>query len=305
MASRALEHVSDSNRFGALLVLKIVSTVAKHGGKPTVQELSSIGWAHGRGLFTETMLEACFLGAVETAKNPFVPGITLSIALMDTMKRAPNNFPRTFTALQESIDELLLEVLERLPRMIRGFPAGITCCHDIFEPETTGALPKGFTGPLGSLLQREHQTNTFCRAPLVMNFLSRKFTRGLPDMRDSEYVLQDDHTLDFLRKGGLVIEGDTMSRIFRGQLLQGIAEDPTPTLLAGAQFIIAGVVANPRQYYKVPKLRMLLDLMVYLVLVVLFDIFILLHKPGSLTSAEVGLGIYIVVSLFPLCERSL
>lgn len=297
MAMSAMGRLSGTKRVSSRLALAIVSTVFKNGGNPSWKDLIRIGWANARGVYTVEMLEDCFLGAVESAKNPFIPGVTLSIALDDAMRGAPEGFRRTLTTLQGGIDDLLLEILERLPQTVRGFPSGLAGCRELFEPETMGSLPRGFAGPLRSLLQSEKHMRTFCSCPLVMDYLSRKFTRGLPYPSDSEGIITDKYALSYLKSEGLVIESSgPLAGMLRGPLLQGTAEDPNLTYLVGAQFTIAGVIANPSKYYKVPWLRMLWDLVVYIILLVIFSNFVLLYTPGPLTPAEVALALYILVS---------
>lgn len=93
------------------------------------------------------------------------------------------------------MDELLLEVLEHLPQTVRGFEGEMKACSAVFEPETVISSQKGTMGPLGVALQRRQQMDTYCTIPLVLDFMWRKFTKGLPSLRDTEGVLQNNAEL--------------------------------------------------------------------------------------------------------------
>lgn len=62
----------------------------------------------------------CFL-AVTSAANPFIPGITLSAVLAEAAKHADEGERKTLIEIREGIDELLLEMFERLPQTVSGF----------------------------------------------------------------------------------------------------------------------------------------------------------------------------------------
>lgn len=284
------------DRAGVEKALAIVTIVLKHGGEPTPEDLSRLGWFIARGTCTMELLEACFLRAIESARNPFVPGIRLSVVLSDAIRGAQEGSQRTFVVLQEGVDGLLLKILEGLPQTVRKFPHGMAGCRSLFEPETTGELPQGFEGPLRSLVENEEQLRKFCVSPLVMNYLSRSFTRGLPNLRDTQRAIGDAEGLSYLRSEGLVVDSNLTCDVCHGQKLQGTGGGRL-TYLRGAQFVIAGVVAKPANYYRVPSLRMGWDLVVYIVLLVLFDKFVLMYPNKPLTWGEVGLGVYIMVSL--------
>lgn len=96
---------------------------------------------------------------------------------------------------QAAVDELLLEVLEHLPQTVRGFEGEMKACSAVFEPETVISSYKGMMGPLSVALQKRQQMETYCTIPLVLDFMSRKFTKGLPSLRDSERVLENDKEL--------------------------------------------------------------------------------------------------------------
>ena len=93
------------------------------------------------------------------------------------------------------MDELLLEVLEHLPQTVRGFPGEMKACSAVFEPEAVISSYKGTMGPLSVALQKRQQMDTYCTTPLVLDFMSRKFTKGLPSLRDTEGVLENNREL--------------------------------------------------------------------------------------------------------------
>lgn len=91
---------------------------------------------------------------------------------------------------QAEVDELLLEILEHLPQTVRGFEGDVKACSAIFEPETVISSRKGTMGPLSVAFQRRQQ-DTYCTTPLVLDFMWRKFTKGLPSLRHTEGVLEN------------------------------------------------------------------------------------------------------------------
>lgn len=97
--------------------------------------------------------------------------------------------------LQAAVDELLLEVLEHLPQTVRGFEGEMKACSAVFEPETVMASHRGMMGPLSVALQKRQQMDTYCTIPLVLDFMSRKFTKGLPSLRDTGGVLENNQEL--------------------------------------------------------------------------------------------------------------
>lgn len=52
----------------------------------------------------------------------------------------------------------------------------------------------------------------------------------------------------------------------------------------------------PDQYYKVPAMRMVLDLAVYLGMLAVFSAVVLFHEDGPLTSGELAFAFYLLVS---------
>lgn len=142
-------------------------------------------------------LKTCFLRAVSSADNPFLPGMALSVALAEAGENAAEGERKKIVSLGKSIEALLLEILERLPQTVLGFENAMSGCSAMLEPDRT-EHQKEFPGPLSLALSRKLQTETFCTAPLVIDYLSRIFARGLPNWRDSDRILRDAEELRYL-----------------------------------------------------------------------------------------------------------
>lgn len=299
-------------------------------------------------------LRACFLETVVRSDNPFVPGMTLSVGLGSAAPRAPEGERRKILSLQKEIDNLLLEVLDRLPQTVRAFRGGMAGCCRIFEPECSASIAdegRGFLGPLWMALQERHQVETFLTRPLLLDFLSRRFTRALPDPMDTKNVLRDQVELESLAGGRAqyAVYGDNsgggLECCQRGESQRRLEDErhlgcllldfhdkmstPTPSLLLGrgkildtvlspcvflqganhrsfglpgltvsrgTQFVVAGLAAMPDQYYRVPAMRLLMDLVVYLGTLTVFCASVLFHSGGALTGGEILFAFYTVVS---------
>ena len=281
---------------------KILSLLLRHFARPPTEFLQ---WAardvtdekeHLWSIVTESLL----IG-VESASNPLVPGINLSVPLAEAAEGAREGERRKILSLQKRVDEYVLEVLERLPQTIQGFDKGMSQCSALFEPEGPRNDISGRPGPLRVAFERSHQMESLCAVPLVMDYLSGRFTSGLPDMRDSSRVLQDETALLRLAEddvGGLVL-GDTEN--FLRDFLQGAdADEPSVTILPGAQFIIAGLLAKPNIYYGVPAMRMWMDFVVYIMMLCFYSFWVLLQEDGPLTTAEIFFAFYVLVSTIGL-----
>ena len=299
-------------------------------------------------------LRACFLETVVRADNPFVPGMTLSVGLGRAAPRAPEGERRKLLSLQREIDDLLLEVLDRLPQTVRAFHGGMAGCCRVFEPECSASIAdegRGFLGPLWMAVQERHQVETFLTRPLLLDFLSRRFTRGLPDPMDTKNVLRDQVELESLAGGRAqyAVYGDNsgggLEHCGRGEFQRRLEDErqlgcllldfhdkvatPTPSLLLGrgkivdtimspcvflqganhrsfglpglsvsrgTQFVVAGLAASPDQYYRVPAMRLLLDLVMYLGMLAVFCVSVLFHSDGALTGGEMLFAFYALVS---------
>lgn len=235
-------------------------------------------------------LKTCFLSGISSAENPFTTGMALSVAIETAVRMLPERERRTLSDLQDKLDELLLEVLERLPQSIQRLPGGLEGCVALFEPETAmvrgivghaglsepnsrvelgkpeapGARTAEFRGPLKLALQERQFTETICVSPLLFEYLSHKFVSGLPIPSDSE-----DHisaTYEACRREAFCSEDAGMvSESAMGRLMQGLRLTSHgslgksrdwekllhSTVYPGAQFVAVGVVTRPMAFYKV------------------------------------------------------
>ncbi|CAM9524132.1 unnamed protein product, partial [Ectocarpus sp. 12 AP-2014] len=317
--------------------LKLLSSLMACSARPSPSHLKKLAIAHARG---ETFKDCC-LDAVTSAANPFIPGLVLSIRLAEAAEKANEGERRAITDIQESVNALLLEVLERLPRSVRSFERDMDDCRDMFEPTFLDVF-EDFEKPLEMMLSRQQQRELFCSVPLVMDFLKRKFTLSLPRLRDPKEVLADSNEILHLSRGGvkgdvcLVLEwgvgvnvrkedghlndeqidetiGEAIGQAddhasskppwkhptllgsksflasFRSPraLLQG-ANDRFPSLtpVPGAQFIVAGLAARPNDYFRVPAMRMVLDLVVYVGMIVALSTFVLFRSQAEQSHVE-------------------
>lgn len=278
--------------------------------RPSPKDLVEL--SRGKSLeWVKTLL----FGAVVSAANPFIPGMILYVDLAGAAKEAPEGERRDIISLQTGVNYILLEILERLPKTVRGLE-DMNTWSAVFEPG-----PEGFKrGPLIMALEKRKQMETFCGAPIVMDFFSRRFTRGLPDLRDTRGVLGDSMELKNLCSSndrgdeGLVVGGREeriprfqgnaqllLSLLSPGVLWQGaISEFPGLTILPGAQFIVAGLVAMPYRFYRVPAMRMVMDVVVYLAMLAFFSNYVLFHDDGTLAWGEIVFAVYVAVSSLKL-----
>ena len=297
----------------------------------------------GWDFFTELILDE-----VKTAGNPLTPGMAVSVALAEAAKGASEAEQRMFVSFQKRVDTFVLKILERLPQTVRGFENGMSQCSALFEPEGPRNDPRGRSGALRVAFDRRQQTKVLCEAPLLMDYLYRRFLNDLPDMLDSGRVLQDRNELIRLAEGengdGLVLgvksgdpfftmdndcppsgpdfhdhlSGNALNRptpdnfkdskdvgFFRVWVQGANASRPSLTILPGAQFIIAGILAKPNSYYRVPALRMALDFVIYIMMLVVYSFWVLLHKDGRLTVGEIVFACYVLVSMAEKLCKSL
>lgn len=318
---------------GRTFGLKLLSSLMACSARASPSHLKKLAIAHARG---ETFKDCC-LDAVTSAGNPFIPGLALSIRLAEAAEKANEGERRAITDIQESVNNLLLEILERLPRSVRSFERDMDDCRDMFEPKFLDAF-EDFEKPLEMMLSRQQQRELFCNVPLVMDFLKRKFTLSLPRLRDPKEVLTDSNEILHLSRGGVrgdvclvlgtsvgvdarrqdgdlndeeidetIVQADnqpssssarkhptllgskSLLASFRSPraLLQGANERfPSLTPFPGAQFIVAGLAARPNDYFRVPAMRMVLDLLVYIGMIVALSTFVLFRSQAERSLAE-------------------
>ena len=292
------DHLEEPTRTEDKVFLKILSSLMANSARPSASDLKELSHFYASG----NLFKNCCLRAVTSAANPFIPGLTLSIRLGEAATLASEGEKRTIAETKSSIDELLREIFERLPHTVRGFEdeEGMDACAGIFEPgptSTKGEL-RGLGGPLDMIISQERQLEMFCKVPLVMDFLSSKFTMGLPDPIDTAGLLKNKNQLRYLEENGLFRDESQNRRFDAGQLLPRVAvallqgvdpvalspetlDPPSLTFMPGAQFIVAGMVAAPTDYYEVPAMRMLLDFVVYVGMVALLSFFVLFHSTAG------------------------
>lgn len=249
--------------------LRYLSSLLATSAQPSANILKSLSQHHESG----ELFKTCCLQAVTFAANPFIPGLTLSVRLGAAAKQASEGDRRAMSDIQSSVDELLLEIFERLPQTVLGFRKGMDGCDEVFEPEFMRSSndSSDLGGPLGMILSEKQQLETFCKVPLVMDYLSTKFTLGLPDLIDTTGSLQNKDQLRYLQGNGLFPDGigieiSSLSRFLKDYavvLLHGVQSPfprttpehhtidtpPSPTVLTGDQLIQPSPQrARPRHY---------------------------------------------------------
>lgn len=162
-------------------------------------------------------------------------------------------------------------------------------------------------GPLELALQARHQLELFCTQPLVLDFLSRSFTKGLPALDASEARMREADEVKLSRQRNVSVQvasasGDDGDGEGEGgglsQELLELLEGPhqgfgSLTLLPGAQFILAQLVARPAFCYSVPAVRMGMDLLVYVLMLCLFSNCVLWYE-GAVGPGEVIFFTYVL-----------
>ena len=284
----------------------ILSSLLGLGARPSYSLLQELS----RDKPEEWLKTAC-LAAVTSARNPFTPGMILSVNLVGAAEKAPEGERKKILSLQGSVDDLLLEIFKRLPQTVGGFDDllfqilgrkgiddGMEWLSAVFEPEGSMLNPSGQYGPLRMALRERKQMETFCTMPLVMDFLSRRFAWGLPDPWDTDGVLDDYSALIGLLGVELALYYPNLNSKKIGlELLQGTDdEEPSLTILPGVQFIVAGLLGRPYIYYEVPVMRMVLDFVVFLYMLAVFSTVVLLHEDGPVSTGESIFVLYIAVS---------
>eukprot|EP00903_Cladosiphon_okamuranus_P009487 g9039.t2 len=277
--------------------LKTLSSLLAHSARPSPVDLRDLSRRYDFGdLFKE-----CCLRAVTYAANPFIPGITLSIRLGEAAELANEGERRTIKGIQSSVVELLLSMFEGLPSTVGGFEqiAGRGACAQLLEPKLVGLdaddeYVELSEGPLDMILSERQQLETFCKASLVMDFLSREFSLGLPNLKvDIANVLPgltgeeraDDiykgwNELSYVVENGLVAVNDADTWWFKCLERAGVGTGCL-NFFPAADFILQGMFTTPSQYYRVPVMRMALDFVVYLGMVAALSYFVLFHSAAG------------------------
>lgn len=106
---------------------------------------------------------------------------------------------------QSDVDELVQEMLQQLPPNMAGFAEnymdtgqGFEAVQWLLEPEMAGKRIPSFTGPLARAL--ETRRLDFFSSNIVLAYVSRKFSRGLPGMfSGASWKMPDMHNRDTKR----------------------------------------------------------------------------------------------------------
>ncbi|CAM9848129.1 unnamed protein product [Scytosiphon promiscuus] len=282
--------------------LEVLAHLLQHGAKPASKAFTRLCNHTPPPLLKERLL-----GAVSSADNPFVPGMNISVACTVASIGALEGEKRRLGTMQAAVDELLLEILDHMPQTVMGFKNEMKDCSAIFEPETVIPSYRGFQGPLSVALTNRRQVETYCTTPLVLDYMSRKFTKGLPGLMDREGVLLNNK--NFTQMGqtlygeGLIAEGKVF---FFGMALQrdyGESTLASITFFPGARFIIAGLLSRPGSYYKVPALRMALDLVTYLSMLAIFGGVVLQERESGIDGGEIIFAAYVFGAILTECRE--
>ncbi|CAM9776300.1 unnamed protein product [Ectocarpus fasciculatus] len=298
--------------------VSVLSCLIKHGAGPTPRQVSLVGSKVGF-----EAARKCFLDAVCSAVNPLLVGMRLSLLLADAGEMGNEGQRQVALRLQKEVEDLVLEVFERLPQTVDGFRegdiagSGMEACGVVFAPEKMRSRDETIpshvfhddaggtrvaSGPLEMALQARHQLELFCTQPLVLDYLNRAFTRGLPGLDASESGAQeaDQVKLRMQRNASVQVNaGDSESSGGVSRELLEVLEGSHPvfgslTLSAGPQFILAQVVARPAFSYSVPAVRMAVDLLVYLLMLALFAKDVLWYEEGTVEVGEVVFFVYVL-----------
>lgn len=280
-----------------------MSMLLQHGSKPNPRDLILLCRSTD-----SAKLEDMFFDAVASAQNSFIPFLNLSLAFEGAIGEATERDRRMLARLQREMDAVLAETLKSLPQRVSELTGGMAACAALLEPELANKCTTcgGGKGPLAAALSCSHRIVTFATTPLCMNFLLLKFTRGLPGLHDGPRVatIQSPRLDPREESKGqecltALCPGSTLGGILRavGKAISGDDDGLyLLTVLPGLHFIATGIVALPNCYYRVPLMMMVLDFIVYVVVVVLFTKYVLLHDEGPLTEAEVAFTCYVMVS---------
>lgn len=236
----------------------------------------------------------CAVDAIFWAHNPLIPAITSLVSLNEAARRSTQvSKKRDLEDAVEDIGNLIHQILNQLPKEIDAWEGKMSTCASIFEPEIFGSSATGFTGPLGLVLRHRHAMEILCPEPLVIDYLFRIFDQGRA--RRNKVRLTS-------MPGDVGDSGGSIGAPYLHQTFCWWA-DRLRGLLGRSATIQGGYMGSEEfrvlkasyKYYRVPKWRMVFDMEVYLVILVLFMKFVLLHDDGPPGVVESCFIIYIVV----------
>ncbi|CAN0363879.1 unnamed protein product, partial [Discosporangium mesarthrocarpum] len=152
--------------------------------------------------YSEEKLRDCFCRAMEEAMNPLVPGMNLSEGLAIAAQRGTET-QRLLLSLKDDVDALRMEILERLPQTVLGFPRGWRSVQWMLEPEHAVVGPETPPGPLHKATTSTSNLEFFS-SPLILDYICLKLTCGLPSLLNGSttavYVKRS-----VLQKNGLIL----------------------------------------------------------------------------------------------------
>lgn len=99
--------------------LGVLSGLLKYGPWPTPKQLSLLGSVAGFEASSK-----CLLDAMCSAKNPLLVGMILSLRLAEAAGLGKEGQRRLAARLQQQVEDLVLEVFERLPQTVDGLETG-------------------------------------------------------------------------------------------------------------------------------------------------------------------------------------
>lgn len=237
----------------------------------------------GGGAFRSNCLDG-----VELACNSFLPGLALSVALTSAEQKAQEKKKREPTSARESVDALLLEILELLPDTVSGgFDGSMEGCAALLEagnPKKSLEIPKGsssdgasVTTTDGDFLDQAPFSKIFLRADLRWVCLIWRIPKAFSETQ----MLCGISRAMVITPALLFAVALCCCRMYPA-ILQGEA-DSTPCLsyLPEAQVIVPGIAANPQSYHVVPAMRMVLDFVTHFGVLAGFSYFVLLRDKGG------------------------
>lgn len=115
------EILGSANDTAEAAALDVLACLLKYGTCLTSKQISSVG----SGVGFEP-LRKCLLDAVCLATNPLLVGMTLSLQLEDAAGCGREGQRQMASRLQKEVEDLVLEVFERLPQTVDGFQNGDT-----------------------------------------------------------------------------------------------------------------------------------------------------------------------------------
>lgn len=111
--SEVLASTDQGRQAGAL---DVIAYLLSHGVWPTPKQINAVS---GAGGFEAS--RKCFLDAMCSAVNPLLVGMILSLRLAEASELAKEGQRQVVSRLQNEVEELLMEVFERLPNTVDGF----------------------------------------------------------------------------------------------------------------------------------------------------------------------------------------